>query len=314
MDLTKGPGSLADRLCGLARLTLVPFAVRELAQRRTVTILLYHRPAAATLAAHLRVLARAYTFVSLEAFVAALERDDPSALPPKAMVLTFDDGHCSNAELLELFRALPAPPTIFLCSGIAGTAEPFWFDVVADPEALKRVADEERLRRVAAEAPDDGRARAALAREEIAALRPCVDFQSHTVSHPILPRCSPEKAYRELADSRAALEREHGLRIFAVAYPNGDYGEREIAFARRAGYRCALTVEAGFNTTRTDPFRLRRIAIDDDNDGPNVVMLKACGVWAAVRSAVRRHRRRRHRPVSGPVSSGAETTSTRLAV
>ncbi|HWH93349.1 MAG TPA: polysaccharide deacetylase family protein [Baekduia sp.] len=295
--MQKRSGTLIDRLCVLARMTLVPLLARELLQRRRVTILLYHRPSPETLREHLRVLGKTYNLVSLPAVATALEQDAVRCLPPKPLVITFDDGHRSNAALIGVFRELPAPPTVFLCSGLVDTALPFWFDVVADPEALKRLADVERLRVLDGHVrPRPGAERAALAREEIEALKPYVHFQSHTVSHPILPRCGDAKARRELTDSRAQLEQRYGLHVDALAYPNGDYSQRELRLARAAGYRCAVTVDFGFNGPATDPLRLRRIAIDDDEDGAGVVALKACGVWGAlraVRSALTRRGRAR---------------------
>jgi peptidoglycan/xylan/chitin deacetylase (PgdA/CDA1 family) len=290
--VAKRRGSLVDRLCLLVRLTLVPALVRELLQRRRVTILLYHRPSAATLREHVAVLSKRYNIISLEAVVDALERGAVGTLPPKPLVLTFDDGHRSNRALVDVFRALPAPPTVFLCSGLLDTAQPYWFDVVTDAEPLKRLPDDQRLAAVDAEARRrPGLERAALARDEIEALRPHVRFQSHTVSHPILPRCGDDKARRELAESRRQLRERYGLDVDALAYPNGDYSARELALARASGYRCGVTVDFGFNGRRADPLRLRRIAIDDDEDGPNVVALKACGVWEALRRA--RHAGRR---------------------
>jgi poly-beta-1,6-N-acetyl-D-glucosamine N-deacetylase len=273
------------------RLTLLPRVVRCLLQRNRVTILLYHRPARSTFARHVKTLRKVYNLISLESFVTALDQGTVSDLPPRSLVLTFDDGHRSNYELIDVIRELPARPTIFLCSGIVGTDSPYWFDVVPDPEALKRVSDDERLVRVAEEADGPGLGRrAALTVDEVKELTPYVDFQSHTVSHPILPRCSAQKALQELIDSRAQLESTYSLAIYAVAYPNGDYSRRELRLARRAGYRCGVTVDFGFNGQTADPFRLKRIAVNDDEDGANVVVLKACGIWGALRSVLRRPR------------------------
>jgi peptidoglycan/xylan/chitin deacetylase (PgdA/CDA1 family) len=295
-----GPGSLSDTLCLLVRLTLLPRVVRWLLQRNRVAILLYHRPARSTFARHVRTLRKIYNLIPLESLVAALEHGTVNELPPRSLVLTFDDGHRSNYELLDVIRELPARPTIFLCSGIVGTESPYWFDVVADPEGLKRVSDEERLTRLAEVADGAGlRRRAALTVDEVKELRPYVDFQSHTVSHPILPRCSAEKALQELMDSRTQLESTYALAVYAVAYPNGDYSPRELLLARRAGYRCGVTVDFGLNGQATDPFRLKRIAVNDDEDGPNVVVLKACGIWGAVRSLLRRLPRRLGRRGAG---------------
>ena len=88
--------------------------------------------------------------------MAALENGSVRQLPPRSLVLTLDDGDHCNYDLLATFRALPARPTVFLCSGLVDSGQPFWFDVVEDPEPLKRMPDEERLARLDAEARKDG--------------------------------------------------------------------------------------------------------------------------------------------------------------
>ena len=47
------------------------------------------------------------------------------------------------------------------------------------------------------------------------------------------------------------------------SYPNGDYGEREVMLAKQAGYRSARTVDLGWNSLRTDPFRLKCLGTSD---------------------------------------------------
>src|SRR5439155_17121789 len=121
-----------------------------------------------------------------------------------------------------------------------------------------------------------------------------VDFQSHTVFHPILPACSTERARWEVVESKEALEREHGLKIYALAYPNGDYSDREIGLLQSAGYTCGLTSDAGFNDSETDPFRLRRVVLPDDA-GVNEVIVRASGLWTLLKAfRSKATNRRRH--------------------
>ena len=273
---------LKSFLCGLMRVTLVPLIVRELVQRRAVTILLYHDPNPRTMARHLAVLRRSYNLVSLRQFVEAHAAGTLDSLPAKSIVITIDDGHRGNYALEPLLRDLPAQPTIFLCSGVVGTCRPFWFRTVAEPEPMKRIPDEERLARLGQDGSEWDSADTepqALSDEQIAELKRVVDFQSHTISHPILPYCDGAKAWMEIEESKRQLETSHGLSVFALSYPNGDYSAREMRLAKDAGYACALSVDFGFNSAKTDLYRLRRIAIDDDQDGPSALLVKASGVW-----------------------------------
>jgi poly-beta-1,6-N-acetyl-D-glucosamine N-deacetylase len=276
---------------GLIRISLVPLILREVIHRRAVTILLYHDPSPGVMARHLAVLQRSYNLISLRQFVDAHAAGSFDPLPAKSLVITFDDGHQGNQRLEALLRALPAPPSIFLCSGVVGTDSPFWFRTVEESEPLKRIRDEERLA-LLRESRRGSNARGAepqaLSDEQITGLKPIVDFQSHTISHPILPYCDGAKAWKEINESKRQLESSYGLSIYALSYPNGDYSAREMRLAKEAGYTCALSVDFGFNSTRTDPYRLRRIAIDDDRDGTSTLVVKACGLWGFLKHLVAR--------------------------
>jgi len=191
------------------------------------------------------------------------------------------------------------PITIFLCSGIVGTQRHYWWSRANDAEAqaLKALPDEERIQALLVKGHADTReyeARQSLSRDEIAEMKSSVDFQSHTVFHPILPACSIERARWEIVGSKEALESEHGLRIYALAYPNGDYSDREVGLLQNAGYTCGLTLDAGFNDCETDLFRLRRVALPDDA-GSNEVIVKVSGLWTFLKAfGSKAPHRRRH--------------------
>jgi peptidoglycan/xylan/chitin deacetylase (PgdA/CDA1 family) len=261
--------------------------VRELIQRRRVTVLLYHDIAPALADRHFRKLRQLYHPISLHEFVRAQRDANGAALPAKSLIVTFDDGNRSNAELKEVFKRHSIEPAIFVCSGVVGTGRRFWFaDLpLADVEGLTALPDEERERalvsrgfREHAEHPEP----MALSHAEIAHLADVADFQSHTISHPILPRCSEDKARREIEGSKADLERELGLDIYAFAYPNGDYSGRDVRMVAEAGYDCAFTLDPGFNSVSTDPMRLKRLWIGDE-DGIDELVVKACGLWVFLR-------------------------------
>ena len=98
-----------------------------------------------------------------------------------------------------------------------------------------------------------------------------VEFGSHTVSHPILSTLDAGALRRELVESKARIEAALGGACLALAYPNGgpgDYGERERAAARDAGYACAVSLGGRLNGPRADLYALDRININRHHDGP----------------------------------------------
>lgn len=269
----------------------LPWLLRRTAQRRKVTVLTYHNPSPERAAAHFRALRRRYRVISLRDLVRALRDDRWHELPPRALVVTFDDGWSETALLEPVARRLRIPVTVFLCSGIAGTRRRFWFAhpmSVATKERLKTLPNRRRLEELAAlgfrqegETPPGSPAQA-LSTEEIDRLGAWIDFQGHTVFHPCLPRCTDEEARREIEECRQDLERRFGLDVFCLAYPNGEYGDREAELARAAGYRCAVTTDHGFNAPGADPWRLRRVSINDEA-GVAEALVQASGLWGFLR-------------------------------
>ncbi|MDH3380841.1 MAG: polysaccharide deacetylase family protein, partial [Gammaproteobacteria bacterium] len=233
---------------------------------------------------HIRVLKRLYNIIPLNAYIDARRSHAPIAIPKKALVITFDDGHKGNYRLLPLFRQYQVPATIFLCSSIVGTHRHYWWKACPNTRtvyALKPLDNDERLRRLAEFGFQENRKyvdRQSLSREEIKRLKSAVDLQAHSRYHPILPRCTDDQSWEEIAGSKTELEKIFGLRIYAFAYPNGDYSPREPILAKKAGYACALTIDGGYNTRDTDMFRLKRLRVDDGADF-NELIVKASGLW-----------------------------------
>jgi len=272
------------------RLTLIPLVIRAVLQRRTVTILAYHAPTPDVLEAHVRVLRRLYNFVSLSDYLDARRRGDLRALPRRALIITMDDGHSGNYALKDVIAKYKLPLTIFVCSGLVDTCRRFWFlhdETRPIVQQLKRVGDADRLAVLAmtgfGELAEFGE-RQALSAAELHELKTIADVQSHTVLHPILPRCSRERAESEITRSREDLERLLDRDIYAFAYPNGEYTDRELHLVEQAGYKCAVSLDPGFNSARTPVFCLRRICIPDDA-GRHELIVKTSGFWQVLQAA-----------------------------
>jgi len=276
----------------ILRFSGLPLLFRELVQRRRVTILLFHDLSRETAARTFDYLAAKYHLLDLQTFVRQCRSGD-NHLPAKSLIVTFDDGHIGNYDLLPLLKEKGIPITVFLCAGIVDTKRHFWFrhkSPVHRSWALRKLPNAQRLRiqqglgftpETEYEAPH------ALTRRQVEEMRPWVDFQSHTLFHPCLPRCTAAEARAEISGSRDLLRGRYGLTVNALAYPHGDYSDRDIELCRQAGYECGLTVDGGFNTVRTDLFRLKRLPVNDTSD-LNELIVKASGLWEIVKRALRR--------------------------
>lgn len=286
---------LRDLVFTLLRYSGLPWLIRATWQRNRVTIVMFHDIGAAHAARVLPFLARTYNVIGLDDYLEARRNGEPHRIPEKALIITLDDGHIGNHALLPVLEKHRIPVTIFLCSGLLDTNRHFWFQFEhpqLSTEALKKLPNRERLQRLAAcgFTPDrEFEQPRALNRQQLREMTAVVNLQAHTCFHPCLPTCDDAEAEAEIAGSRRVLEQEFGLRINAFAFPNGDYSERDIALVRDAGYQCAITVDHGFNTLHSDPFRLRRLGIDDA-DSIDAVCVKASGLWTWLRHWLGRER------------------------
>ena len=206
-----------------------------------------------------------WTVVSLSQIVAA--RAGGPRLPPKAMLLSFDDGYRSAyTKAYPLLQAFGYPAVMALVTS--------WLDV---PEGQRVPWGSTTLPRdqfltwpQAAEMARSG----------------LVEFASHTdalhlgvLANPqgnVLPAAAAHRydpqtgAYEndaafgarveaDLRRSRARIEQETGKPVRALAWPYGSYNAQALAAARRAGLEIALTLDDGANDLR-QPDALQRIS------------------------------------------------------
>jgi peptidoglycan/xylan/chitin deacetylase (PgdA/CDA1 family) len=98
------------------------------------------------------------------------------------------------------------------------------------------------------------------------ASHPLITIGSHTVTHARLGGSGAEAQRRELAESKAWLERELGREVTTLAYPfgaPGDFDEETCAAARDTGYLVGLTTVEGVATPRTPAYEVPRMFAHD---------------------------------------------------
>ncbi len=279
---------IRELVCVLLRLTLIPTFIREVIQRKRVTIILYHDINPNLAEKHFKVLKNKYNIIALKDYIEARKSGKVKQLPPKSLVITFDDGFKINYRLKPIIEKYKIPITIFLCSGIVGTKRHFWFEHSIknnNLERCKNLPDAERLeylKKFGFEETKDFKNRMSLSEKEIRDMKNIVDFQSHTIFHPTLPKCFTNRVRKEILHSKKQLESDYGFKIYALSYPNGDYSDREISIAKNAGYECGITLDLGFNSQNTNLFRLKRICISDRAD-VNELLVTVSGLWELIK-------------------------------
>jgi peptidoglycan/xylan/chitin deacetylase (PgdA/CDA1 family) len=233
--------------------------------------------------------------VSIEEVVVALACGSVRTLPPRPLLITFDDGHAGNAELFPIFHRYKIPVVIYAVAGLIGTRRQFWFDLVPHHSTamvwLKALPDNKRrdlMRNDYGHWDERDYDRpVALSTEHLQAfVRMGGTVGSHTMFHPMLNRCDPETGRWECSASRALLEEIVGVPVHHFALPNGQGNERVLNWVRDAGYRSCRSIRPGRVKSQTSLFDLPNFGISDDADVPKAAV-QACGLWDLVKRYVR---------------------------
>jgi peptidoglycan/xylan/chitin deacetylase (PgdA/CDA1 family) len=88
------------------------------------------------------------------------------------------------------------------------------------------------------------------------------EIGSHSMSHPLLPKCTDDHKRREVEESRRALIARLEAPIDSFCYPNGDTDPSIERLVASAGYERAVTTRWGTNPPDADPLTLRRCDMD----------------------------------------------------
>ncbi|MBX5443869.1 polysaccharide deacetylase family protein [Sphaerobacter sp.] len=149
------------------------------------------------------------------------------ALPPKPIVLTFDDGYRDfYTTAFPVLRQYGFKATLFVITGVVGQEPYVTWDMIAEID------------------------RSGL-----------VEIGSHTVSHNQLPSLGEAQVRAEAVDSKQVLEAHLGHPVRAFCYPVGRVDARSVAAVRDAGYEIAVTTQGGRATAEQDSLLLPRVRI-----------------------------------------------------
>jgi peptidoglycan/xylan/chitin deacetylase (PgdA/CDA1 family) len=158
--------------------------------------------------------------------------------PPRSVAVAFDDGYdCLFDIALPIMQRYDVSSTMFVISGYLGDSSTYDKAFGVRPRAVMSAW---QVRAMHAAGHEIG---------------------SHTVSHPDLRTLTPEQLRYELVHSCAGLEDLISAPVRAFSYPHGFYNRRVHDAVAQVGYRCAVSVECGMNTSETARYQLRRANI-----------------------------------------------------
>ena len=215
----------------------------------------------------------------------------PARMKHPHILLTFDDGYRDNYdEAAPVLCARGCSAVFFIVPQMVGTAAVPWWDEIAfllrncpspvleldspapfrmelepDREAaiahtlifFKSTANREpdrfleKLRETVA-IPLPKQPRRFMTWEEIRELAASgMEIGSHTASHAILGRLTPERQFQELVGSKQEIEAHTGTPVRTLAYPLGSraaFSELTEQLALQAGYEAAFSFFSGINS------------------------------------------------------------------
>ena len=252
--------------------------------------------------AHIRAIRQHFDLIDADRLDDALAQRSNS----RQALLTFDDGYRDNfTEALPVLRSQRVRPLFFICTGFVDGSELPWWDAVAwlvrHSEKDVVVVNDRRIplrgrpidaaiREVLREfklVPGKAASKLEALAAELAlkppgeveplfmtwdelrdAKRQGVVIGSHSVSHDKFSHLSPEEQERELADSKAVLDRRLEQDTVHLAYPVGGFDsftESTKRLAVSSGYRYAFTTEQHSNPWQTvDRLSIGRFSLSTD--------------------------------------------------
>ncbi|WP_081923290.1 polysaccharide deacetylase family protein [Clostridium amazonitimonense] len=153
-------------------------------------------------------------------------------IPRKSVVLTFDDGYKDNYEIVyPLLKQYGFKATIFVQTNKIDKDKHF-----LTTEQIKELA------------------------------KSGIEIGSHTVSHKDLATLSYEDQYKELADSKATLEKIIDKPVKYLAYPYGSCNEDSKKICKELGYLGAIGILDKYTNKESDGFEISRRAVIEDMD------------------------------------------------
>lgn len=147
-------------------------------------------------------------------------------LPPKPIVLTFDDGYADfYTDVFPILKKYQVKAVNYVVSGFVGR----------DKNYLTL-----------------------LQLEELAA-SPLVEIGAHSVSHQDLPYLTIAEMQNEISNSKLQLEYMVKKPISHFAYPYGRYTKEAILFVEQSGFDSAVTTDEGTIQTYESRYIFKRI-------------------------------------------------------
>ena len=193
-----------------------------------------------------------YTAISMLDYMKA--KKGKAELPPRPVILTFDDGYESNyTTLLPILESYGMKATVYMVTNDIGLPGYLTWDELRDMQERG------------------------------------IEIGSHTANHQPLTEMDCSRQEEEMRLSKLLLEWNGIHTVFSFSYPNGAYDSGMPELLAQNGYLTAVTGDAGLNTFQTDPYLLQRINIPHPRFGRMEFRLRLFKAAVMTRLGIRQH-------------------------
>jgi peptidoglycan/xylan/chitin deacetylase (PgdA/CDA1 family) len=238
--------------------------------------------------------------LTLNDVLAAAKSRNKKDLPPRAVLVTFDDGYCDFEEQAwPILKRYGIPATLFIPTAYPDHPEQtFWWDdlyhalrsthhkdletpigAVSLSDAVSRNQAYQSLKNyIKTLEHAEAILRVRNLRHDLGAppstncilgwdsLRKMSQdgliLGAHTRTHPLLNRISLDEARKEAIGSFEDLKREIGFALPIFAYPSGEFTNDVVSMLEREGFTLAFTTKRGINNIDyMNPLKIQRINV-----------------------------------------------------
>jgi len=211
---------------------------------------------------------RHYTSVTVTQLAKAMAKGG-SGLPPRPVILTFDDGYADFYTV-----ALPAlqrhgfTATLYVTTAFIGSTSR-WLRYVNE------------------------RSRPMLTTSQLTEINACgIECGAHSHTHPPLDMLPPRIARDEIMHSKELLEDCLGHQVLSFAYPYGYHSTRLQQIVRTCGFTSACAIKRAVSSLHDNPYALARLAIIPDTSVDELDTALVTGRGPLVASPIKRTRTR----------------------
>ncbi len=248
--------------------------------KNNLRVLAYHNVIKSScLESHIKyLLSSGYNFISIYNLNNYLYKNEP--LPPKPVLITFDDGDYSVLENgIPILKKFNLPSVVFIITALIDTNKAFWWDQIRI-NLKKNGADANTIVKAIS------KAKKSLNHERLSFLSEFKELESkqlsksdlyfmqenkmsicnHSHTHPMFDKCTEQEIIDELNNSQMEFQ-NWGLKDFSFfAYPNGNTNESVQNIFSSKGMEIGFLFDHKVNGKKIRPLSISRIRVNSDTD------------------------------------------------